>query len=188
MLQGPLARGDQRLAVIGGFCVQHYLGNHDRETNDLDLMIDLDCPTDEIKIDLVEADPEKFQLRADILYYCSSTRLVQVDLISHQIALPYYRRMLANPLCEGLPAEAIRIGNTQVEHPPFLSVKDMVAIKVYYCGTRSTKEKNDQDARDAWELAARLPRGVTWEPWQHDAFRAGLDDAVYFSRRTRNAW
>lgn len=151
-------------------------------------MIDLDCPTDQIKIDLVETNPRHFQLRAGILNYCSSTDLVQVDLISHQITLPYYRRMLANPLCEGLPAEAIRIGNIQVKHPPFLSVKDMVAIKVYCCGTRSTKEKNDLDARDAWNLAARLPSGVTWEPWHHDAIQAGLDDAVYFFRKTRNAW
>ena len=32
MLKGPLALGDRRLAVIGGFCVQHYLGVDKRET------------------------------------------------------------------------------------------------------------------------------------------------------------
>ena len=141
-------------------------------------MIEFDCPTDDIKIALANADPVHFQLRADILYYCSSTGLVQVDLISHQIALPYYRRILANPLCEGLPAEAISIRDIQANHPPFLSVKDMVALKFYCCGTRSTKKKNELDASDAWELAARLPKGVTWEPWQHDAIQAGLSDAV----------
>lgn len=32
MLQGPLALGDRKLAIIGGFCVQHYLGECNRET------------------------------------------------------------------------------------------------------------------------------------------------------------
>ena len=146
-------------------------------------MIEFDCPTDGIKIALANADPDHFQLRADILYYCSSTGLVQVDLISHQIALPYYHRILANSLGEGLPAEALRIGDIRANHPPFLSVKDMVALKVYCCGTRSTKEKNRLDAKDALNLASRLPKNVTWEPWQHDVIQAGLGDAVGFSEK-----
>lgn len=147
-------------------------------------MIELACPTTYIKKELVKADPDHFQLRAGILYYYSSTTdLVQVDLISHEIALPYYHRILATPLCEGLPAEAIRIADIQADHPPFLSVKDMIALKFYCCGTRATREKNTLDAEDASALVARLPKGFTWEQWQRAAIQAGQDDVSRFRKK-----
>lgn len=70
------------------------------------------------------------------------------------------------------------IGDIQEEHPPFLSVQDMIALKVYCCGMRSTEKKNMVDANDAWELAAVLPEVVTWGPWQRDAIQDGLEDVV----------
>ncbi|RHZ50522.1 uncharacterized protein CDV56_106837 [Aspergillus thermomutatus] len=198
ILQGPLTLDDRRLetrrledrklAVIGGFCVQHYLGDERRETQDLDLMIEFDYPTDDIRVALANADPDHFRLRADVLYYCSGTDLVQVDLISHQTALPYHHRKIPDPPREVLPADATRIGDIQAEHPPFLSVQDMIALKVYCCGTRSTQRKNRVDAQDAWELAAVLPEVVTWEPWQRDAIQDGLEDVVCFFDETRNDW
>lgn len=70
------------------------------------------------------------------------------------------------------------IGDIQEEHPPFLSVQDMIAFKVYCCGTRSTEKKNMVDANDVWELAAVLPEVVTWGPWQRDAIQDGMEDVV----------
>lgn len=150
-------------------------------------MIECDYPANDIKKALVGADREHFQLRFfDALYYCSDNGSVQVDLIPHRLALPYKCGMSDD---DDLPAEAARIGNIQASDPPFLRVEDLIVMKLYSCGKRSSEFKNCTDARDAWSLARTLPEVVTWKPWQRCAIHTGLRDTVYFSHnKTRIDW
>lgn len=146
----------------------------------------MEHPVYQIRQALVDTDPDHFRLRADILYCCPGTDLVKVDIISHQTALPFHHRINAIPT--RFPVGAKRIGDIDVNHPPFLSVQTMVALKVYCCGTRSTETKNIADASDAWKLASKLPEVVNWETWQRDAIQGGLGDVACFLQTTRDDW
>ncbi|KAF7122749.1 hypothetical protein CNMCM5793_000859 [Aspergillus hiratsukae] len=138
----PKLRKATRVAIIGGYAVQHYVGTH-RRTRDVDVLLfrpDRPIDTEWIRKELVSRFPTFFQESAQPLFFkYTEEDWIQVDIIPEY--LPPY-----------LPAHAMTLDEVDLDHLPFLDPLDLLAYKVHCSSMRSSPDKREKDAMDVMWL------------------------------------
>ncbi|RYP93022.1 hypothetical protein DL770_000896 [Monosporascus sp. CRB-9-2] len=171
--------GNVKLAIIGGLALWHYLPRG-RTTDNINFITNISTSPSSLKKKLLQLPDSPFVQRAQIVFYVSpgSGREIQVDISPEWLA-PY------------LPEAARRVRNIQDGELPYVSLADLVVLKLDSSGLRSNAAKKRRDAADAAALLeehAAANAKLELSPRKREMAHEALIDVVRYSDRSRAWW
>ncbi|RAL03169.1 uncharacterized protein BO80DRAFT_442853 [Aspergillus ibericus CBS 121593] len=156
-------------------------------TPKISIMICSQTNINKIPNELLRKRSDVFSRHKEGLLYVHGKHRVLLTFLTYTFALPAPHP--AHLDLGAFPKEATLIHDLNGSVLPTLSMRDQMIFKLYFCGVRG-QAVGEEDARAVWtwlqQTGGLLP--MKWDEWEKKTLMLGLDDAVDFTKMTKEEW